>query len=75
MGGLEESATGMLGEMSKPISWGVPADKVCMKLYRKDQQICDLRYGKMVIIPGMLRLLVTDCVIEYVPGTFVTKHI
>ncbi|ESN99926.1 hypothetical protein HELRODRAFT_176222 [Helobdella robusta] len=46
VGGLEESATGMLGEMSKPISWSMPADKVCMKLYRKDAQICDLKYEK-----------------------------
>lgn len=46
VGGLEESATGMLSEMSKPISWSMPADKVCMKLYRKDEQICDLRYEK-----------------------------
>lgn len=48
VGGLEESATGMLGEMSKPISWSMPADKVCMKLYRKDSQICDLRYEKTI---------------------------
>jgi len=46
VGGLEESATGMLSEMSKPVSWSMPADKVCMKLYRKDEQICDLRYEK-----------------------------
>lgn len=46
VGGLEESATGMLSEMSKPISWSMPADKVCMKLYRKDEQICDLKYEK-----------------------------
>lgn len=48
VGGLEESATGMLGEMSKPVSWSMPPDKVCMKLYRQDQQICDLRYAKTV---------------------------
>lgn len=46
VGGLEESATGMLGEMSKPVSWSMPADKVCFKLFRKDEQICDLRYAK-----------------------------
>lgn len=46
VGGLEESATGIVGEMSMPVSWGMPADKVCMKLYRKDEQICDLRYEK-----------------------------
>jgi len=44
IGGLEESATGLLGEMSKPVSWSMPADKVCQKLYKKDQQICDLKY-------------------------------
>lgn len=46
IGGLEESATKILGEMSKPLSWGLPADKVCEKLKKKDEQICDLRYGK-----------------------------
>jgi len=46
VGGLEESATGIVGEMSAPVSWGMPADKVCMKLYRKDNQICDLKYDK-----------------------------
>jgi len=46
IGGLEESATGILGEMSKPISWGMPADKICIKLYRMDEQICDLKYDK-----------------------------
>ena len=45
VGGLEESATGMLNDLSKPISWGVPAEKVCFKLYKKDRQICDLKYG------------------------------
>lgn len=48
VGGLEESATGMLGELSKPLAWGVPADKICMKLYRQDAQICDLRYDKTI---------------------------
>jgi hypothetical protein len=48
VGGLDESATGMLGELSKPVSWSMPADKVCMKLYRQDEQICDLRYEKVL---------------------------
>jgi hypothetical protein len=48
IGGLEESATGMLSEMSKPISWSMPADKVCMKLYRRDEQICDIKYEKKI---------------------------
>lgn len=48
IGGLEESATGMLGEMSKPVSWGMPPNKVCLKLYRVDAQICDLKYDKQI---------------------------
>jgi mesencephalic astrocyte-derived neurotrophic factor len=46
VGGLVESATGILGEISKPLSWSLPADKICEKLKKKDAQICDLRYGK-----------------------------
>lgn len=44
LGGLEESATGILGEMSKPMSWSMPAEKICEKLKKKDAQICELRY-------------------------------
>uniref|UniRef100_A0A6P7GFM6 Mesencephalic astrocyte-derived neurotrophic factor homolog n=1 Tax=Diabrotica virgifera virgifera TaxID=50390 RepID=A0A6P7GFM6_DIAVI len=44
LGGLEESATGILGEMSKPLSWSMPSDKICEKLKKKDAQICELRY-------------------------------
>jgi mesencephalic astrocyte-derived neurotrophic factor len=46
VGGLAESATGILGEISKPLSWSLPADKICEKLKKKDAQICDLRYGE-----------------------------
>lgn len=53
IGGLEESATGILGEMSKPVSWGVPADKVCLKLNRKDTQICELKYEKQIDLSGV----------------------
>lgn len=48
LGGLEESATGILGEMSKPLSWSMPADKICEKLRKKDAQICDLRFDKQI---------------------------
>nr|CAG4648295.1 EOG090X0F26 [Moina brachiata]SVE93301.1 EOG090X0F26 [Moina brachiata] len=50
LGGLEESATGILGELSKPLSWSTPVDKVCEKLKKKDVQICDLRYEKSIDI-------------------------
>ncbi|CAB3385607.1 Hypothetical predicted protein [Cloeon dipterum] len=48
LGGLEESATGILGELSKPLSWSMPAEKICEKLKKKDVQICDLRYDKTI---------------------------
>merc|ERR1711970_96855 len=48
LGGLEESATGILNEMSKPLSWSMPAEKVCEKLKKKDSQICDLKYDKQI---------------------------
>ncbi|EAA07858.3 mesencephalic astrocyte-derived neurotrophic factor homolog [Anopheles arabiensis] len=48
LGGVEDSATGILGELSKPISWSMPAEKICEKLKKKDAQICDLRYDKQI---------------------------
>ncbi|CRK92514.1 CLUMA_CG006077, isoform A [Clunio marinus] len=48
LGGLEESATGILGELSKPISWSMPAEKICEKLKKKDVQICDLKFDKQI---------------------------
>jgi len=48
LGGLEESATKIVGEMSKPLSWSMPMDKVCEKLKKKDSQICDLKYDKEI---------------------------
>ncbi|XP_012342220.1 LOW QUALITY PROTEIN: mesencephalic astrocyte-derived neurotrophic factor homolog [Apis florea] len=50
LGGLEESATGILSELSKPISWSMPANKICEKIKKKDSQICDLRYEKQIDI-------------------------
>jgi len=46
---LEESATGILSEMAKPLSWSTPVDKVCEKLKKKDNQICDLRFGNLLL--------------------------
>ena len=37
--------------MSKPMSWNMPADKICReKLLKKDSQICDLKYEKQIDI-------------------------
>jgi len=48
LGGTSDAATGILGEMSKPLSWGMPVEKVCEKLKKKDKQICELRYEKKI---------------------------
>jgi len=48
LGGTEDAATGILGEMSKPFSWGMPMEKVCEKLKKMDKQICELRYDKQI---------------------------
>merc|ERR1711944_97173 len=48
LGGTADAATGILGEMSKPMSWGMPADKICEKLKKKDRQVCELTYEKQI---------------------------
>jgi len=48
LGGTKDAATGILGEMSKPLSWGMPVEKVCEKLKKKDKQVCELRYDKQI---------------------------
>ena len=49
VGGLETSATYILPEMSKPMSWNMPASKICReKLHKKDSQICDLKFDKQI---------------------------
>jgi len=49
LGGLEESATGILGELSRPLSYSKPAYKICEdNLKKKDAQICELRFEKQI---------------------------
>merc|ERR1712241_803534 len=48
LGGTADAATGILGEMSKPMSWSMPSDKICEKLKKKDKQICELTYEKQI---------------------------
>jgi len=48
LGGTADAATGIVGEMAKPLSWGMPSDKVCEKLKKKDRQICELTYEKQI---------------------------
>ncbi|XP_025424437.1 mesencephalic astrocyte-derived neurotrophic factor homolog [Sipha flava] len=48
LGGVEDSATGILSEMSKPLSWSMPALKVCERLKKMDAQICDIKFDKEI---------------------------
>lgn len=48
IGGTSDAATSILSDLTKPLSWGVPANKVCFKIYKKDEQICDLKYEKQM---------------------------
>ncbi|XP_014212909.1 mesencephalic astrocyte-derived neurotrophic factor homolog [Copidosoma floridanum] len=48
LGGLEESATGILSELSRPLSYHKPADKICEELKKKDAQVCVLRFEKQI---------------------------
>ncbi|KIH65756.1 hypothetical protein ANCDUO_03916 [Ancylostoma duodenale] len=45
IGALPESATSIMVDVSKPLSWSMPPEKVCEKLKTKDAQICELKYG------------------------------
>lgn len=36
----------MINEVSKPLSYHAPVEKICEKLKKKDSQICELKYGK-----------------------------
>lgn len=47
IGATSDAATKMINEVSKPLSYHVPVDKICEKLKKKDSQICELRYGKL----------------------------
>ncbi|XP_050424251.1 mesencephalic astrocyte-derived neurotrophic factor homolog [Adelges cooleyi] len=48
LGGLEDSATGILSEMSKPLSWSMPSVKICERLKKMDVQICDIKFDKEI---------------------------
>jgi len=48
IGALPESATYIMNEVTKPLSWGMPPEKVCERLNEKDAQICDLEYDKTI---------------------------
>lgn len=48
IGGTADAATGTLGDLSKPLRYHTPPEKICEKLEKKDSQICELKYEKQI---------------------------
>nr|XP_055073741.1 mesencephalic astrocyte-derived neurotrophic factor [Misgurnus anguillicaudatus] len=48
IGATSDAATKIINEVSKPMSYHVPVEKICEKLKKKDSQICELKYDKHV---------------------------
>lgn len=48
IGGSPDSATRMLKEVARPMSYNMPADKICEKLKKRDHAICELTYPKEI---------------------------
>ncbi|XP_033746369.1 mesencephalic astrocyte-derived neurotrophic factor homolog [Pecten maximus] len=46
IGGLKTSATGMLNEITRPLTFNKPAEKICETLHKKDAQICEVKIKK-----------------------------
>ncbi|CAL8400846.1 unnamed protein product [Arctogadus glacialis] len=48
IGATFDAATKIVNEVSKPLSYHAPVDKICERLKKKDMQICELKYDKQV---------------------------
>ncbi|KAM4721962.1 mesencephalic astrocyte-derived neurotrophic factor [Rhinophrynus dorsalis] len=48
IGATSDAATKITNEVSKPLSYHIPAEKICEKLKKKDSQICELKYDKQI---------------------------
>lgn len=48
VGGLEISATNILGTLATPFKHHLPPLKICEKLKENAQQVCDLKYDKKI---------------------------
>lgn len=53
IGGTKDAATTMLRQITGPLKNGLPSDRICEKLKKKDYQICELKYEKPMDLEGM----------------------
>ena len=49
IGGTDDAATRVLGEVSKPMSNFYPIIKICEKLQKKIPGVCELKYGELIL--------------------------
>ena len=43
----------LIREVTRPLSFSKPVEKICEDLKKKDSQICELRYGECIILRNM----------------------
>lgn len=60
IGATDIAATMLIREVTRPLSFSKPVEKICEDLKKKDQQICELRYGEC--ISQLLNLIFGVCV-------------
>eukprot|EP00049_Salpingoeca_infusionum_P004032 m.74026 g.74026 ORF g.74026 m.74026 type:complete len:172 (-) comp12385_c0_seq1:171-686(-) len=48
LGATEDAATGLINEMTGPVSRFMPPAAVCSKLKKKDSQLCELQYDEEI---------------------------
>ncbi|XP_003389510.1 PREDICTED: mesencephalic astrocyte-derived neurotrophic factor-like [Amphimedon queenslandica] len=53
IGASETSATRIIGQVTKPLSYGKPVEKICKDLKKKDTQICELKYEEKIDISNI----------------------
>ncbi|MCP9265575.1 Ubiquitin-conjugating enzyme E2 N [Dirofilaria immitis] len=60
IGALPESATSIMSDVVKPLSWSMPVEKVCEKLRAMDSQICELKFGNSLVFLNKAKLRVKE---------------
>ena len=68
IGAADISATKLVREVTRPLSFGKPNEKICENMKKKDEQICELRYGELVKLLGGGGISVLSWDGLYVPG-------
>lgn len=48
IGASDTSATKIVKQVTRPLSYGKPVEKICEELKKTDSQICELRYDKPI---------------------------